>query len=90
MAATDLFTHSVGATSPAENAFAITPHDTNELTFVTRGLYLGVSGDVAMIFANDTDPVTFTNLMAGVVHPFRVKLVRATGTDADLGIIGVY
>ena len=90
MPATDYFTHSVGATSPAENAFAITPHDTNELTFVTRGLYLGVSGDVAMIFANDTDPVTFTNLMAGVVHPFRVKLVRATGTDADLGIIGVY
>mgnify|MGYP003529668988 CR=1 FL=1 len=89
MAATDLFTHSVGATSPAENAFTITPHDTNELAFVTRGLYLGVSGDVAVTMANG-DEVTFLNMAAGIIHPLRVKIVKDTGTDADLGIIGVY
>ena len=89
MAATDLFTHSVGATSPAENAFAITPHDTNELTYVTRGLYLGVSGDVAVTTSNG-DEVTFLNMAAGIIHPLRVKIVKDTGTDADLGIIGVY
>lgn len=90
MAAVNKFVGLKSDMAPAGNAFTITPHDTNELAFVTRGLYLGVSGDVAMILANDTEPVTFTNLLAGVVHPFRVKLVRATGTDADLGIIGVY
>ena len=89
MPATDYFTHSVGATSPAENAFAITPHDTNELTYVTRGLYLGVSGDVAVTTSNG-DEVTFLNMAAGIIHPLRVKIVKDTGTDADLGIIGVY
>lgn len=89
MAAVDNFGQSTGMSSPMENAFAITPDDEEELAFVTRGLYLGTSGDVAVTMANG-DEVTFLNMAAGVVHPLRVKIVKDTGTEADLGIIGLY
>ena len=89
MAAVNKFVGLKSDMAPASNAFTITPHDTNELAFVTRGLYLGVSGDVAVTMANG-DEVTFLNMAAGIIHPLRVKIVKDTGTDADLGIIGVY
>ncbi len=89
MAAVNKFVGLKSDMAPAGNAFAITPHDTNELAFVTRGLYLGVSGDVAVTTSNG-DEVTFLNMAAGIIHPLRVKIVKDTGTDADLGIIGVY
>ena len=89
MAAVNKFVGLKSDMAPASNAFTITPHDTNELAFVTRGLYLGVSGDVAVTMANG-DEVTFLNMGAGYIHPLRVKIVKDTGTDADLGIIGVY
>lgn len=89
MAAVDNFPGPQRMMEPAANAFAVTPHDTDELAFVTRGLYLGVSGDVAVVMANGNE-VTFTNMAAGIIHPLRVKAVKDTGTDADLGIIGVY
>jgi hypothetical protein len=74
--------------SPASSAFAITPHDTDELVRVTRGIYVGVAGDVTVKMFSD-DIVTFKDLAAGVIHPIRVKLVYDTGTDAT-DIVGVY
>jgi hypothetical protein len=75
---------------PARNAAAITPSDTVDLTSPTRGLYVGVSGDVVAIMADDgTTSVTFTGLAAGVVHPLRVKRVKSTGTTAT-NIVALY
>jgi hypothetical protein len=90
MAATNTFeaTYDVSATAPAVHAFAITPANGADLSFVTRGLYVGVSGDVKV----DTlggDTVTFVGLAAGVIHPIRAKRVYATGTTAT-DIVGVY
>jgi hypothetical protein len=68
-------------TDPIDHADPITPHDDNDLANVTRGLYVGVAGDVAVHMA-DGDAVTFTALSAGVFHPIRVKRVLATGTAA--------
>jgi hypothetical protein len=89
MAAVENFHHDMGPSGPAENAFAVTPHDTNELSNITRGLYLGVTGDVTVVMANG-DEIQFLNMAAGIIHPLRVKIVKDTGTDADLGIVGVY
>lgn len=73
----------------ATGAVAVTPHDTNDLAGgATKGLYVGGSGNVVVIMAND-DEVTFTGLSAGVVHPFSVKRVKATGTTAT-SIVAVY
>lgn len=54
------------------------------LTSVTRGLYVGVSGDVAVIFADDADAggVTLNNLAAGVWHPIQIRSVIKIGTTA--------
>jgi len=89
MAATDTVRgSSFRGMSPASSGFAITPHDTNELVRVTRGIYVGVAGDVKVEFYSG-DIVTFKDLAAGVIHPLRVKRVYETGTDAT-DIVGVY
>lgn len=74
---------------PAANAFAITPDNEEELEFVTRGIYVGTAGDLAVVLAGDSEAVTFVSLVAGVIHPLRVRQVLATGTDAE-DIVGVY
>lgn len=74
--------------SPATRAFAITPNNSTDLTNVTRGIYVGASGDLKVDLMNG-DAVTFVGLAAGVIHPMCVKRVYATGTTAT-GIVGVY
>lgn len=70
-----------GLESPAERAFAITPSDTNALTYVTRGIYIGVTGDVKVEMVSG-GLVTFKNALAGTVLPVRALRVWSTGTDA--------
>jgi len=76
------------STSPAIKAVSITPDDSNDLTKITRGLYVGTSGDIAVILSGDTSSVTLKNLAAGVEHAISVKRVLATGTTAT-DIIGL-
>lgn len=75
-------------TIPAAHAFAITPDNDEDLAHATRGIYVGVAGDLTAILVDDTDPVTFTNLPVGV-WPLQIKRVLATGTEAD-ELIGLY
>ncbi len=79
---------SAGAESPATHAFAITPDDGTELPVLPRGVILGTGGDLSVTMQSG-DPVTFRNLVEGVVYPFRVRSVQATGTTAT-DIVGVY
>lgn len=76
------------ADGPADDAADVTPSDTVDLGAVTRGLYVGVAGDVAVIM-KDGGAVTFSGLAAGVAHPLRVSRVKATGTTAT-GIVALY
>ena len=80
--------HIPGLASPASNADAITPDDNNDLSNTTRGLYVGVSGDVVVVTAGG-DEVTFVALAAGVFHPIRAQRIKATNTTAT-NIVGVY
>lgn len=77
-----------GVSGPVESAFSVTPNDAADLAFATRGVYVGVSGDLHVTLA-DGDEVTFVGLAAGVIHPIRVLRVHATGTTAT-SIVGVY
>lgn len=88
MAATDNFSeYSPGLDSPYENAFAITPHDTNDLAYATRALYVGVTGTLKVDLVGG-DTVTLTALPVGVIR-LRATRVYDTGTDAS-GLIGLY
>jgi len=77
-----------GKEAPAENGFAITPNDSTDLATVTRGLYVGITGDIKVTLAGGTT-VEFGALAAGVVHPLRVKRVWATSTTVTQ-IVGLY
>lgn len=71
------------------SAAAVTPSNTVDLPDgVTRGLYVGVSGDVN-VDMEDGDTVLFVGLAAGIVHPLRVKRVRVASTDAE-SIVALY
>jgi hypothetical protein len=76
------------STGPADNLAAITPHDTTELEFWTRGIYVGGAGDIAVVSAAG-DAITIVGCLAGVVYPFAVKIIKATGTTAT-DLIGLY
>ena len=74
------------STLPATDLFAVTPSDTNDLLVLTRGLYVGVSGDVK-VTCMAGNVTTLVGLAAGVFHPIRVRRVWATGTTAT-NIVG--
>lgn len=80
---------------PASFAEAITPSDSADLAFTSRGLYLDVAGTVTVNMAGNGAGsgdagynVAFT-LDKGL-HPLRVTRVWATGTDSGLGIKAVW
>lgn len=78
-----------GGTLPAAKCFAITKNDSADLAFVTRGIYVGATGDLAVILDADSSAVTFVGLAAGIIHPLAVKRVMSTNTTAT-SIVGVY
>lgn len=83
----DFSEYKPGLSSPAVDAFAVTPHDTNALAKTTRGLYVGGAGDVSVITSKGTT-VLFTGVVACTVLPLRVTHVRSTETTAT-GIVGL-
>jgi len=88
MAAADPLTgYTVGPEAPADDAASVTPHDTNELAFVTRALYVGTAGDVTVTMAGTGASITFKAVPAGTILPIRVKIVLDTGTTQAAGDI---
>ncbi|MEL7470003.1 MAG: hypothetical protein AAFN27_16235 [Pseudomonadota bacterium] len=71
---------SSGLESPGYDAISVTPSDSNDLTFTSRALYVGVSGDVRVLTAGGS-AVTFTNVAEGLL-PMRVSRVLSSGTTA--------
>lgn len=89
MAGTDNFASTSRAKDqPADNAAAVTPHDTNELPNYSRGLYIGGAGNLVIVTVGG-DTVTFSNVPAGTVLPVRAKIVKSTSTTAT-SIVALY
>lgn len=66
---------------------SVTASNVTEYSPSLRGLYVGVSGNVAVVFTSG-EQITLTNLAAGVIHPItKIKQILATGTTAT-GIVG--
>lgn len=78
---------SANATVAAYDAVAVTPADGTTIP-VTRALYIGTSGNLAVIMAEGTAAVTFTNVPAGI-FPIQVQKVMSTNTTAS-NIVALY
>ncbi|MEO0879232.1 MAG: hypothetical protein AAFY22_05905 [Pseudomonadota bacterium] len=69
-------------TSPASSAVAVTPSDSVNLLQVSRALYVGTGGDVAVEMRSGAT-VTFKNVADGQSLALRVVKVLDTGTSAS-------
>lgn len=83
-----------GLEQPASQSVTISPHDTTEIAHptnlrATRGLYVGVAGDVVCRLLGDTADQTFTGVLAGSVLPIRLTHIRSTSTTAT-NMVGLY
>jgi len=74
--------------SPARSATTVVPSDTGTLPHVSRALYVGQAGDVAVVMAGG-ETVTFEAVAAGSLLPIRVSRVNSTATSGA-GIIALW
>lgn len=89
MPATDTFYNSnVGLGSPAVHAFAITKSDSTDLANVTRAIYVGGGGDIALVTVGG-ETVTLVGALVGWVYNIRATRVLSTGTSAT-NLVGLY
>ena len=79
--------HSAHATVAAHSATTVTPSDSTIIP-VTRGLYVGVTGNITVKMADDENIITFSNVQVGVL-PIQVIKVMATNTTAS-GIVALW
>ncbi len=73
--------HTSSLESPASSAVEITPSDENDLAQVSRAVYVGGTGHLAVTM-KDGSNTTFKNLIGGTVLAIRVSKVKSTGTTA--------
>ena len=79
----------MGNPATVNGLIAVTPDDDNDLPDgVTRGVYVGVAGDVTLI-SESGSTITLKNLAAGILHPIAVTRIEATGTTAT-DIVALY
>lgn len=90
MPATDDYQfHVDGLTAPAENAVAVTPHNSTDLTKATRALWIGGAGNISVEMVGGQSAVVFSGIAAGTWMPLRVTRVNSTSTTAT-SIVAVY
>lgn len=68
---------------------AITPSDSVNLPFITRGIYVGVAGNVSVVLPNTTTVVTFVGVLAGSILPIQTSRVNAASTTAG-SLVALY
>ena len=67
---------------PATNAVVVSPNDSTDLTYVTRAVYVGTTGNLKVTMS-DSGTVLFTGVVAGSTLPIRVSRIWSTTTTAS-------
>jgi hypothetical protein len=75
--------------APAVKAVSVTAADSDLATVPCRAVYVGTGGNVALMLADDSAAVIFTNVPDGTLLPFACKQIRSTSTTAS-GLVAVY
>jgi hypothetical protein len=81
-AITDRFSSNAGSImSSATHGEAVTPHDDNDLNYVTRALYIGGTGNINVTMVGG-ETLILTAVQVGTMLSIRVSRVLATNTTA--------
>lgn len=93
MAATEFIATNLG-TLPSANYVAVSPNDSTDLSYYTRGVYVGGAGNMVVTTlpssaGGTAADVTFSGLPAGIILPIRVARVKNTNTTAT-NIVALY
>lgn len=67
---------------PARDAFAITPHASNEIDPLPKAIFIGTGGNVTLRAADSSADVVFKNVASGQILDVRARFIRAAGTTA--------
>ena len=73
---------SANATVSAHSALAVTPSDSTILP-TTRALYVGTTGNLSVVMADDGNTVLFSNVPVGI-FPIQVIQVLAATTASNI------
>jgi hypothetical protein len=71
-------------------ASSVTPSDSDHLVdpdgepLPTRSVYVGVSGDLSVVFADNDTVVLVPAVAAGVWHPMEVRQIRTASTATGI------
>ena len=72
----------------AVDAFLVTPHDSNELSEVTRAISFGTAGTLKITTEDGTDITIPSGALAvGIMHPIGARRIWSTGTTVT-NIVG--
>jgi len=78
------------ATAPIGKGRAVTPSDTATFTLgLTRGIWVGVGGNVSVTEADGTTTTTYIGVPSGYLLPVQCVRVRSTSTTAT-SMVAVY
>ena len=66
----------------------VTPHDSTNFTKLTRGLYVGGTGNLVAVM-DDGTTCLFSAIPVGTILPIQCKRVNSTSTTATL-IVALY
>lgn len=80
--------HARSLVSPPECGAMVVPDDAAALGHVTRALFIGEGGTVAVRLQDGTE-LALANVPSGALLPIRVTHVLATGTSAA-GIVALW
>lgn len=72
----------------ARKLVAVTPHNSNDLAYTTKALFIGTGGNIVVLAEDDTVAVTL-KVTDGQILPVRARRVLETNTTAT-GIVGMY
>jgi hypothetical protein len=78
--------------SVAQDGFSVTSNNTTVFSQPTRGVYVGVGGNLAVTmlgYDNSNTALTFVGVQSGSVLPIQVIQVKRTGTTAN-SILGLF
>lgn len=75
-----------GGDAPALTAAPVTPSDTDLLLPPSRALWVGSTGDLAVVMEGDNSNtvITFIGIPSGTWMPLRVKFVMEASTASDI------